>query len=163
MAQPCCRPSASARRIRRSNVPCGRSICTTVMLPLSLLHKRYDTSCRSTRGAGDISFRQLFAPAETYCFLMEFWKCKCTRRIADSRIDHGSDNSCKSSGFCRWSNPELGLRLSWQTNWIVEGSPPAKLRVPVGSSATLPLLENAPNLGYFSIAGDPLGMRRIRQ
>ena len=51
MAHPCWRPRASVRRISRSNVPCGRSICWPVKRPLLLLHERYNTSCRSARGA----------------------------------------------------------------------------------------------------------------
>jgi len=54
MAHPCWRPRASVRRISRSRVPCGRSICGVVTRPLSLLHERYDIPCRSARGTADI-------------------------------------------------------------------------------------------------------------
>src|SRR5882672_11062375 len=54
MAHPCCGPSAKVLRIRRSNVPWGRSMRCSAMCSLLLLQEDSMAFCRSARGQGQV-------------------------------------------------------------------------------------------------------------
>src|SRR5258708_3280387 len=50
IAQPCCGPRATVFRISKSSVPCGRSICSSVITSLLLLQEERTRSLVEVQG-----------------------------------------------------------------------------------------------------------------